>query len=70
MPVLFIHGTADRLIPAHMSQTLFDAAPEPKQLLLVPEAGHHNVGELGGEQYFQAIRLVVEQAQERLAQLA
>ncbi len=70
MPVLFIHGTADRLIPAHMSQTLFDAAPEPKQLLLVPEAGHHNVGELGGEQYFQAIRLVVEQAQEQLAQLA
>jgi uncharacterized protein len=70
MPILFIHGTADRLIPAHMSQTLFDAAPEPKQLLLVAEAGHHNVGELGGEQYFQAIRSVVEQAQQQLAQLA
>jgi hypothetical protein len=63
MPVLFIHGTADRLIPAHMSQTLFDAAPEPKKLLLVPEAGHHNVAELGGMQYLQAIQWVVEQAQ-------
>lgn len=70
MPILFIHGTSDRLIPAHMSQTLFDSAAEPKRLLLVPEAGHHNVGELGGEQYFQAIQWVVEQAQARKAQLA
>ncbi len=70
MPILFIHGTSDRLIPAHMSQTLFDCAAEPKRLLLVPEAGHHNVGELGGEQYFQAIQWVVEQAQARKAQLA
>jgi hypothetical protein len=70
MPVLFIHGTADRLIPAHMSQALFDATPEPKQLLLVPEAGHHNVGELGGAQYLQAMQWVVEQAQIRRSQLA
>lgn len=69
MPILFIHGTADRLVPAHMSQTLFEAAPEPKQLLLVPEAGHHNVGELGGVQYLQAIRWVAKQAQTRQAQL-
>jgi hypothetical protein len=70
MPVLFTHGTADWLIPAHMSQILFEAAPEPKKLLLVPEAGHHDVGELGGAQYLQAIQWVVEQAQARLAQLA
>jgi pimeloyl-ACP methyl ester carboxylesterase len=70
MPVLFIHGTGDRLIPAHMSQMLFDAASEPKQLLLVPDAGHHDVGEVGGAQYFQAIQWLVEQAQARLAQLA
>ncbi len=70
MPVLFIHGTADEIIPADMSQTLFEAASEPKKLLLIPDAGHHDVGELGGEQYFQAIRWVVEQAQNRLAQFA
>lgn len=63
MPILFIHGTADRVVPAHMSEMLFAAASEPKKLLVVPEAGHHNVGELGGVQYFQAIQWVVEQAQ-------
>jgi hypothetical protein len=70
MPILFIHGTADPVVPAHMSQTLFTAATEPKQLLLVPEAGHHNVEELGGAQYLQAIQWVVEQAQARQGQLA
>ena len=70
MPILFIHGTSDRLIPHAMSQTLFEAASEPKKLLLVPNAEHHDVGELGGSQYFQAIQWVVEQAQARTAPLA
>ncbi len=68
MPVLFIHGNADRVVPSHMSQMLFTAAPEPKQLFFVPEAGHHNVGEFGGTQYFQAIQRLVEQARVRQAQ--
>lgn len=68
-PVLFVHGTLDRVVPAAMSQTLFEAAPEPKQLLLVPEAGHHNVGELGGPLYFQALQWLIERAQTRQIQL-
>jgi len=70
MPILLIHGTADPVVPAHMSQALFTAATEPKKLLLVPEAGHHNVEELCSVQYLQAIQWVVEQAQTRQAQLA
>ena len=62
IPVLFMHGTADREVPAHMSQALFAAASEPKKLLLVPEAGHHNVCELGGAEYLQAVQWLVEQA--------
>lgn len=42
MPVLFVHGTADSMIPNTMSKTLYAAAPEPKQLLLVPGAKHNN----------------------------
>ncbi|XZO00444.1 MAG: alpha/beta hydrolase [Microcoleus sp.] len=38
MPVLFIHGTADTVVPVEMSKKLFDAAPEPKQLYIVPDA--------------------------------
>lgn len=40
VPVLLIHGDADRKTrPAH-SQRVFDALPGPKRLLLVPGAGH------------------------------
>ncbi len=42
MPVLFVHGTADPMIPATMSKALYAAAPEPKKLLLVPGAKHNN----------------------------
>jgi fermentation-respiration switch protein FrsA (DUF1100 family) len=65
VPVLFIHGTADRVVPAAMSQELFAAAPEPKQLLLVPEAGHNDVAEVAGSQYLQVIQKFVEQVQTR-----
>lgn len=62
MPILLIHGTADRLVTADMSKMLFAAAPEPKRLLLIQDAGHHNVSEFGGVEYLQAIQWVVEQA--------
>jgi pimeloyl-ACP methyl ester carboxylesterase len=42
MPVLFVHGTADPLIPATMSKKLYAVSPQPKELLLVPDAKHNN----------------------------
>ncbi|HEY9853111.1 MAG TPA: alpha/beta fold hydrolase [Leptolyngbyaceae cyanobacterium] len=56
MPVLFIHGIGDSLIPYQMSEQLFAAAPEPKQILLVPEAGHNNVAEIAGQKYLQTVQ--------------
>lgn len=56
MPVLFIHGTDDYVVPVNMSQQLYAAAPEPKQLLIVPNAGHNDVAEVAGMQYFQAVK--------------
>jgi pimeloyl-ACP methyl ester carboxylesterase len=56
MPVLFIHGTADSVVPAQMSQKLFDAAPEPKQLYMVPDGGHNNVAQIGGAEYLQRLK--------------
>ncbi len=55
MPVLFIHGTADSVVPAQMSKKLFDAAPEPKQLYIVPDGGHTNVAQIGGAEYLQIV---------------
>ncbi len=55
MPVLFIHGAADKVVPVEMSKKLFDAAPEPKQLYIVPDGGHTNVAHIGGEEYLQIL---------------
>jgi pimeloyl-ACP methyl ester carboxylesterase len=55
MPVLFIHGTADNVVPAQMSKKLFDAAPEPKQLYMVPDGGHNNVAQIGAAEYLQRL---------------
>jgi hypothetical protein len=55
MPVLFIHGTADNVVPVEMTKKLFDAAPEPKQLYIVPDGGHNNVAQIGGAEYLQIV---------------
>lgn len=63
LPVLFTHGTLDNKVPLQMSQALFAAAPEPKQLVLFPDAGHNNLAEIAGLQYLQAIQRFMEQVQ-------
>jgi len=68
MPVLFVHGTADTEVPADMSKQLYAAAPEPKSLWLVPEAGHNGLGETAGPAFFQVIGKFIEQATHKLQQ--
>jgi fermentation-respiration switch protein FrsA (DUF1100 family) len=40
IPVLFIHGDQDLVVPLHHSQQLYERAREPKELWVVPDAGH------------------------------
>jgi len=40
LPLLLIHGDHDVVVPAHHSRQLFERAGEPKQLWIVPGAGH------------------------------
>ena len=40
LPILFIHGTGDTFVPCAMTQAAYDACAAPKQLVLVPDAGH------------------------------
>jgi alpha-beta hydrolase superfamily lysophospholipase len=56
MPILLTHGTEDELIPKTMSEDLFNAAIEPKQLLIVAGAGHNNVRQVGGKQYWETVQ--------------
>lgn len=48
---LFIHGLADSLPPAEDSRRLHQAAAEPKDLWLVPEAGHVQAYDRAPEEY-------------------
>ena len=42
MPLLVVHGTDDRYVPPRFSEQLYEAARQPKQLLLVEGATHNN----------------------------
>lgn len=55
-PVLVIHGTADRVIPAWHGRRLYEAAPGPKFALWVEGAGHTDVGAVAGPRYTAALR--------------
>jgi fermentation-respiration switch protein FrsA (DUF1100 family) len=44
VPVLIVHGDRDEVIPFNEGKTLFAAANEPKQLLIVPGGDHNLMG--------------------------
>ncbi len=55
MPVLIVHGAADRFVPARFSESLYDAAPGPKKLLLIDGGTHNNSMRTGALQYRHAL---------------
>lgn len=60
LPILFIHGTADKTVPVEMSQQLYEAASEPKYLHLIPDAEHVRIYRPGKDSYLKAIQRFVE----------
>ena len=60
VPVLIMHGTADEVIPVTMADELFAMAPEPKELLIIPQAMHNNVHQVGGRQYLEHLQQFIQ----------
>jgi len=56
IPVLIAHGRDDRYVPSRFSEALFEAASEPKQLLLIEGANHNNGLRMAGNSYRQALQ--------------
>ena len=56
VPVLFIHGTEDSLIPPEMSRRLYEQTSSPKRLKFIEGAAHNNSGTIGGDDYVRTIR--------------
>lgn len=62
MPVFYIHGTADTLIPYQMSEALYAATPGTKHLMLIEGGGHNNLAEVGGDRYLNALQKFISQS--------
>ena len=56
IPVLLIHGAADRFVPVEMSFENYEACAASKQLLIVPGAGHGMSYFVERERYEAAVR--------------
>lgn len=61
IPVLLIHGTWDEKVPVAMARQLYDAAPQPKRLLLIEGGEHSNSGTIGWVEYRDAVAAFVKQ---------
>jgi fermentation-respiration switch protein FrsA (DUF1100 family) len=55
-PVFVIHGTVDTISPVEMAQSIFVLAPGPKQLWLIPGAGHNDIPIAAGTDYWEKTR--------------
>lgn len=57
LPVLILHGERDELIPVEQAAYLHDQlAHLPREIVVIPGAGHNDILPVGYRQYFGAIR--------------
>jgi len=59
-PVLIIVGEEDTVVPPWMGKTLFEAASEPKRLLLIPGGGHTDAPWVAAEAYTRTVSEFVQ----------
>jgi pimeloyl-ACP methyl ester carboxylesterase len=54
-PVLVVHGGRDRIVPLMHGEALAEAAPEPKQLEVFPDAAHNDLVARDGRRWAEVI---------------
>ena len=56
LPVLHIHGECDEIVPLDYGIAFHEElATDAKQLVIIPGAGHNDIGWVGRERYFEAL---------------
>ena len=65
-PVLYIHGTDDKLVPSEMSSELYKRTASSKQLKFIPGGGHNNSAAVGGDEYLKAVRNFIDFARKAI----
>lgn len=63
VPVLYVHGDQDFDVPAEMSQRLYAASPQPRQIWLAPGAGHNDLTTVAADQYKQTVQSFLNSTQ-------
>ncbi|MFZ0243114.1 MAG: alpha/beta hydrolase [Desulfobacterales bacterium] len=60
LPVLFLHGTDDNVVPPEMSRRLYERTLAPKRLQFIAGGEHNNSAQIGGTAYVRAISEFLE----------
>jgi fermentation-respiration switch protein FrsA (DUF1100 family) len=60
VPLLVVSGTADTLTPVWMAKEIFEKANQPKQVDLIPGAGHDDLLFVGGQRLTAILRAFVK----------
>lgn len=63
VPVWVSHGDTDFVIPVRMGRAVFSAAKVKGELLIVPRAGHNDVPQVGGGDYWNWLRRAMASGQ-------
>lgn len=56
VPILFIHGSNDDIVPLALGKKLYETASNPKEFYEIPNAGHNDIFWAGGNEYIRRIR--------------
>ncbi|MDH3249515.1 MAG: alpha/beta hydrolase, partial [Acidimicrobiia bacterium] len=59
VPTLVVAGSADTIVPVSQSRRIHAAAPEPKELVIVEEAGHNDFALLAGAELIESVTYFV-----------
>lgn len=51
VPLVIFQGCQDKIVSPKMAQRLYQHAREPKAIYFIPNAGHSNLFQVGGEKY-------------------
>ena len=62
VPVMVAHGDRDEIIPVAQGRALYEAAREPKRLLVVEGAGHNDLSIVGGRGYLEEVVAFIRSA--------
>jgi fermentation-respiration switch protein FrsA (DUF1100 family) len=60
VPLMLVHGEADKFVPCEMSKRLYEACTSPKILLTIPNAGHGLSFLINPELYFEKLEKFTE----------